>query len=334
MIKKNRYILLTVDTEALPKRAPFDHVKRLIWGEHDKGTAGIRQMCSIAKEFHAQLTFFVDACGAYSYLDEVAEVICWLDQSGHDVQLHTHSEYLPEHFWVEHGFKYRPRFLNQYGTKKAIFTIKHFSKFVSDLTGKPLRAFRAGSFRWNANTIRALRTAGIPLSFNNSMNACCAGQCTYSEATNQPYVWSNGMIEVPITERKFFPIFGKEWWGRLQFPVADYFGNPPWRVLRPYSGGGDASFLVLLLHSWSLLYWDKNGYGVYRNDKRIEDFRKLVRRLSKDYDIITTADFLDLHKLGKITTTHTVDLDAADMKPPVSGKARKNPVSAHTGREG
>lgn len=312
---KSRYALLTVDAEALPKRASQDHVKRLIWGTHDSGTAGIREMCSATDEINTKLVFFVDACAAYSKLSEVEAVVRWLDQAGHDVQLHTHSEYLPEEFWIEHGFEYRPRFLNQYAADKATFTIKYFGQFISDLTGKPLRAFRAGSFRWNAATVGALAEAGILLSFNNSMNAFLAGQCTFSEPTNQPYLWSNGVIEVPVTERKFFPLFGEEWWGRFQFPVSNSFRNPPWRILRPYMGQGNSSCLVLLLHSWSLLYWDKNGYGVYRDDKRLEDFRKLVRRIAKDYDIITTEDFLALHARGKIATTHTVDLAAAELKP-------------------
>jgi hypothetical protein len=313
-MSRNRYALLTVDTEALPKRAETDHVKRLIWGEHSNGTAGVREMAAAADEVGAKLTFFVDACGAYSRWEEVAEVVRWLDAAGHDVQLHAHPEYLPEQFWSEHGFKYRPRFLNQYGAEKAIFTIRHFGKLISDLTGKPVQAFRAGSFRWNADTIRALSEARIPLSFNNSMHACQAGQCTYSEPTNQPYQWSNGVIEVPTTERKFFPLFGKEWWGRLQFPVGNLLGSPPWRALRPYTVGGDASFLVLLSHSWSLLYWDENGYAAYRNDRRAENFRKLMRRMSRDYDIITTGDFLELHASGKIRTSHKVDLSLAELK--------------------
>lgn len=302
--------MLTVDTEALPKRASEGHVTRLIWGEHEKGTAGVREMCAAADDVNSKLTFFVDACGAYAQIDEVAAVVRWLDAAGQDVQLHAHPEYLPEQFWKAHGFKYQPRFLNQYGAEKAAFTIKHFGKFISDLTGKPLRAFRAGSFRWNADTVRSLAEAGIPLSFNNSMRALADGQCIYSEPTNQPYLWSNGIIEVPVTERHVaLPIIGKSWWQKFQFPVGDFLGNRPWRVLRPYTtGGNDASFLVLLLHSWSLLYWDKNGHAVYRDDKRVEDFHKLMRRLSKDYDIITTAEFLDLHAQGKITTTHTVDL--------------------------
>ena len=312
---KSRYALITVDTEALPKRALGDHIDRLIWGQHETGTAGVREMCRAADEVGSKLVFFVDACGGYTQPERMAEVVKWLDSAGHDVQLHTHSEYLPEQFWPEHGFKYRPRFLNQYDEEKAAFTLSHFGKFITDLTGKPLRAFRAGSFRWNANSIKAMVKADIPLSFNNSMHASLVGQCTYSEPTNSPYRWSNGVIEVPVTERKFLPLFGKEWWGRLQFPVGDWFGSPPWRVLRPFTMGADSSLLVLLLHSWSLLYWDENGYAVYRNDRRTEEFRKLMRRLSKDYDVITTADFLDLQARGKIDASRTVDLSCADMKP-------------------
>lgn len=315
--KKSRYALLTIDAEALPKRASSDHVKRLIWGDHERGTAGVREMCSAADDVGAKLVFFVDACGAYSRLDEVAHVVRWLDAAAHDVQLHTHPEYLPESFWKEQGFKSRPRFLNQFDAKKARFVIRYFGQFISDITGKSLRAFRAGSFRWNADTILALSEARIPLSFNNSMNAFLGGQCTYSEPTNIPFRWSNGVIEVPATERKFYSALGKSWWGRLQFPVLQHWRNPPWRILWPHTIGRNSSFLVLLLHSWSLLYWDENGHAVYRDDKRIEDFRKLIRQLAKDYDIITTAEFLDLQERGKIALTRTVDLTLAEMRPAV-----------------
>jgi hypothetical protein len=320
---RDRYALLTVDTEALPKRATHDHVKHLIWGEHAKGIAGVREMCAVAKEMDAKLVFFIDACGAYTQLNEMVEVVRWLDAAGHDVQLHAHPEYLPEDFWFANGFKSRPRFLNQYDAAKAAFTISHFGKFISDLTGKPIRAFRAGSFRWNANTIRALDEAGIVLSFNNSMNAYLGGQCTYSEPTNLPFCWSNGVIEIPSTERWFGAPLVKGWWGRAQFPVGDdWLGNPPSRVMLPYTFGRDASFLVLVMHSWSLLYWDKNGHAVYRDDRRINDFRKLIKKLSKDYDILTTSDFIDLHARGKIKTTHTVDLNLAEMKLPAKKRVR------------
>ncbi|CAB3871571.1 polysaccharide deacetylase [Achromobacter piechaudii] len=319
---KDRYALITVDTEALPKRASQNHVDRLMWGKHEKGTAGIAEMCAIGDEFNAKHVFFVDLCGAYASLDQVREVVRWLDGQGQDVQLHTHPEYLPESFWAQHGMAARPQYMNQYtDDERAEFVIRHFGKMISDVTGKPLRAFRAGSFRWNASTIRALKAANIPLSFNNSMCAVHAGQCPYSEPTNHPYIWSNGVIEVPTTEKKILPKVGKdEWWARLTYPESSYFKFRPWwgkLLLDTFSGS--PSFAVFLLHSWSLLYWDENGFGSFRDDQRLEGYRKLMARLTKDYDVITTADFLDLHAQGKIATTHEVDLALAQITAPASG---------------
>ena len=327
MFGKNRYLMLTVDTEALPKRATQEHVKRLMWGEHENGTAGIREMAAIGDEFGAKHIYFVDLCGAYSQLNEIREVICWLDQAGQDVQLHTHPEYLPKRFWEEHGYDARPRLMNLYqNNERAAFLIQHFSELLSAITHKPVLAHRAGSFRWNADTIRALHTAGIPLSFNNSMRALRLGQCVYSVKTNQPFTWSNGVIEIPMTEKSIFPMIGKDqWWARLTYPESDYFHFHPWwgrLLLNTLSGVPD--FAVLLLHSWSLLYWDEDGYGVYQDDARVEGYRKLLKRLSKDYEIITTADFIDLHARGIITAPNQVEVSLAELPPaPVKKKVSK-----------
>jgi hypothetical protein len=314
MMNGKRYALITVDTEAQPKRAAQDHVDRLIWGRHEQGTAGVREMCAAADEVGARLVFFIDSCGVYLHGEPFAEAVRWLVRAGHDVQLHTHSEFLPDSFWDEHGFARRPSLLNEYDEDRSIFTIRFFRDYLANVTGQPIIAFRAGSFRWNFGTLKAQAGLGIPLSCNNSMRAYLDGVCPHAEAANHPFLWSNGVIEVPMTERKF-PTRGENaWWGRLAFPSSQRYRDPPWWVLWPYTLGRNIQVLVVLLHSWSLLYWDENGYGVYRDDKRHEDFRKLVRRLAKDYDVITTADFLELHARGKIGTTHTVDLALAEMK--------------------
>jgi hypothetical protein len=333
LIGRNRYALLTVDTEALPHRALDEHVQRLVWGRHAAGTAGIREMCAIGNEVGAKHVFFVDFCGAFARLDEMREVARWLHRDGQDVQLHAHPEYLPTEFWRQHGLKDKPRYLNQFDNARAAFTLKYFSAILADITGEPVRAFRAGSFRWNADTLRALSSANIPLSFNNSMHASIVGQCVYSEPTNEPYVWSNGVVEVPMTERLFYPRirrglwrvtdflvnhlklrakypdFGNDWWRRLQFPVSA--GNHPSLILGPFRSN---SLLVLLMHSWSLLYWDENGHAEYRDDRRLEAYRKLLQRLTRDYDVITTRDFLDLLARGKIKPSHVVDLERAELR--------------------
>ena len=311
MIQKNRYALITVDAEAQPKRAPGDHVKRLIWGEHENGTAGIREMCAVADDVSSKLIYFVDSCGVYLHGTPFAEAVRWLVHAGHDVQLHTHSEFLPNSFWAEHGFAIRPRMLNLYDEAKSFFTIKYFREYLASITGTPITAFRAGSFRWNAGTLKAQAELGIPLSFNNSMRSYVDGVCPHGEPAVHPFLWSNGVVEIPVTERKFPTLRDHEWWDRLAFPASQRFRDPPWWVLWPYTLGRDLHVLVVLLHSWSLLYWDENGHGVYRDERRHEDFWKLMHRLAKDYDIITSTDFLDLFRRGKIQATHTVDVTKA-----------------------
>ena len=315
-MRGNRYAIMTVDTEALPKRASQEHVKRLMWGRHERGRAGVGEISLIGDEYGVKHVFFVDLCGAYSSLNEIQEVIRWLNAVGQDVQLHTHPEYLPNSFWQDHGLKQKPRYMNQYtdGTR-AEFIIRHFGTLISECTQKPILAHRGGSFRWNASTIRALKTAGIPLSFNNSMSAVHAGQCVYSEPTNRPFRWSNGVIEVPMTEKKILPRVGKEeWWARLTYPESPYFRFRPWwgkLLFNAFSGSPELS--VFLLHSWSLLYWDEMGHATYKDDQRLEGYRKLLSRLTKDYDVITAVEFLELQAQGKIKTTHTVDLARADL---------------------
>lgn len=312
---KNRYALITVDTEALPKRATSDHVKRLMWGEYDNGTAGVREMCAIGDEFGAKHVFFVDMCGAYAQREEVRQVMVWLDQAGHDVQLHVHPEYLPDDFWADTGFNVNPRPMNLYTDHdKEEFLLSHFSEEVTAATGKKVMAFRAGSFRWNAITLRTLAKLGIPLSFNNTTAATHIGQCPYSVPTNLPFQWSNGIIEVPVTEKNILPKVGRALWARFQFPLSSFVKYRPWwSSFLPYSVSCRDSFLVCLVHSWSLLYWDDNGCGMYKDDSRIEEYRKLIKKLSKDYDIITSADLVDMIQQGKIIPTHTEDIAKAEI---------------------
>ncbi|ATD80941.1 MULTISPECIES: polysaccharide deacetylase [Desulfovibrio] len=314
-MSKNRYALFTVDTEALPKRAVSDHVKRLIWGEYANGTAGVREMCAIGDEYGAKHIFFVDMCGAYAERDKVRAVMGWLDKAGHDVQLHVHPEYLPNSFWNETGFKVEPRYLNAYTDHaKEEFLLSHFSKEIVDVTGKPVRAFRAGSFRWNATTLRTLAKLDIPLSFNNTTAATNLGQCPFSVPTNDPFQWSNGIIEVPVTEKNILPKVGKSLWARFQFPLSRFVKYRPWWAsFLPYSVSCRDRFLVCLVHSWSLLHWDENGHGTYTDDSRLEEYRRLVKQVSKDFDVVTSSEFLDLVHQGKISPTHVEDLARAEI---------------------
>ncbi|KGP02099.1 polysaccharide deacetylase [Alcaligenes faecalis] len=318
-MSRQRYALLTVDTEALCKRATDRHVQRLIWGQHEAGTAGIREMCGIGDEFGAKHVFFTDCCGMYSNLGQMREVVSWLDVAGQDVQLHTHSETLPKSFWQEHGLVAVPRFMNQYiELAQAEFVLRYFRDLITDMTGKPVLAHRAGSFRWNALTIRALQELNIPLSFNQSMRALESGRGVHGEPDCLPYAWSNGVIEVPVTERWVpgVPGFRPDRWVSLTYPESPYFkfGSRPIPAWKHPFAPKPAPVTVVLLHSWSLLERDEAGHAVYRDDRLLEGYRKFLRRLVKDCEVITTAEFLELHAQGKIDISRTVNLEQVEAQ--------------------
>lgn len=316
---KNRYALLTVDTEALNNRAFENHVNLLVWGRHTNGSAGVAEICQIGSEFGVKHIFFTDFCGAYCYLEEMKDVVRWLVNQAQDVQLHTHPEALPGSFWFEQGLPCVPRFMDHYTDQsRAEFVLRHFSKLIADIIGKPILAHRAGSFRWNALTIRALQELNIPLSFNQSMRALDSGRGVHGEPDCLPYSWSNGVIEVPVTERWVpgVPGFRPDRWVSLTYPESPYFkfGSRPIPAWKHPFAPKPAPVTVVLLHSWSLLERDEAGHAVYRDDRLLEGYRKFLRRLVKDCEVITTAEFLELHAQGKIDISRTVNLEQVEAQ--------------------
>ncbi|WP_454007258.1 hypothetical protein [Alcaligenes sp. Marseille-Q7550] len=71
---------------------------------------------------------------------------------------------------------------------------------------------------------------------------------------------------------------------------------------------------VVLLHSWSLLERDQAGHAVYKDDRLLEGYRQFLRRLVKDCEVITTADFLDLRARGKIQPLRTINLEQVEHR--------------------
>ena len=300
------YLMLTVDTEALPNRAIDNHVDRQMLGIHENGTAGVKDMASITSEFGGSMVFFIDICGALNEKNKVLEIARWLEQHGQDVELHLHPEYLPKEYWnnielTSNGILYY--------SDKEFFLLKTFSDELANAIGRKILAFRAGSFRWNSVTLETLKKLDIPMSFNNTQAAMALGQCPYSSPMQRPFKWSNGIIEVPVTEKNFFPKFSDNWWVRFQYPLCSLVRyRPRWCSFIPYSISPKDNFVVCLMHSWSFLYRDENGIEYYKDDKRMEGFRRMLKSMSKDFDIIDSKNLLDLINTGKIDISHTEDI--------------------------
>src|SRR5436190_17373811 len=98
---KQKYLILTCDSEAVPGGAPHSHVDHLIWGRLPEAPyeAGIGKMMDVAEEFGVKMVFFHDVLEEHKYVEAIGEAARTIVGRGHDLQLHMHTEFLPADFW-------------------------------------------------------------------------------------------------------------------------------------------------------------------------------------------------------------------------------------------
>ncbi len=101
-----QYMVITIDVEALPARQSEDHVQRLIHGNFPhSGRAGNVDMMDIADRHNVRLTFFLDVLEEVNYSKQIEAVAILISECGHDLQLHTHVEIMPDVFFARLGFE-------------------------------------------------------------------------------------------------------------------------------------------------------------------------------------------------------------------------------------
>lgn len=272
-------MIITVDTEALPARASEDHVERLIWGNFANGSAGIKDICDIVEDAGGKAVFFLDVAGSFNQLAEYREVNSFLERRGHAVEWHYHPEILGKAFWKQHGVTATSTRQDLYNKHDADIVLSKGLAQFELITGRKPNAYRAGSFRWNAQTIDFLSRNGIPYSYN----ACAetaekSNYDTYSPGSAKPFRWENGVIEVPCGELRLeneivhfrFP---------RQLPKGFSFNNLA-DGLAAESGG----LVNILLHSWSLLSKnEETQHFYYESQERLDYLARILRDLSKQY---------------------------------------------------
>lgn len=174
-------LLFTVDVEIwcngwkdLDRQFP-SAFKQYIYGPTSRGNYGLPFQMDLLSEHGVKGVFFVEPLFALRFgqgmLDEIVGLI---QERGHEVQLHLHTE------WADEA---REPFMPGLTSKRQ--HLRFFSQAEQEiLIGKGLElmrragatsinAFRAGSFAFNRDTLLALKALGIP--FDSSYNASMFG---------------------------------------------------------------------------------------------------------------------------------------------------------------
>lgn len=288
-------VLLTVDTECWPRdpgigsgirREQLDlrrYLRRDIYGETERGAFGVPLQMELLRASGLRGVFFVEALFASIVgLEPLREIVALVQDAGHEVQLHAHTEWLQ----VDPNAILEGRL----GRHIRDFTLEE-QRTLLTLARDNLRAagaqricaYRAGNFGANNDTLRALASIGIP--FDSSHNAAClTSSCRIStdgppsQATSIEGVW-----EIPVSCFEDLP-------GHVR--PAQLCSCSTQELTHALLGAWKAGWthFVVVTHSNELL--DRRGDGP--NPIVLNRYRALCKFLGDNGDKFVSTTFGDL----------------------------------------
>lgn len=264
-------VFITVDVEIwcdgwqnLDQKFP-DAFDKYVHGRTSRGDYGLSRHVDILDSHGLTGVFFVEPLFSTRFGPEpLREIVSIIHRQRQEVQLHLHTEWVDESRSPLLAKVDGKRQHLRYFTLEEQTTLIEKGRMLLHEAGAPtINAFRAGSFAFNRDTLKALSALGIP--FDSSYNACLWGMSSGvapGEVLLEP-VECEGVYEYPMT------IFEDGLGGQrhVQLSACSYreLEGLLWRALET----GCRSF-VLLSHNFELL-----NRGKDRPDSVV------VRRLEK-----------------------------------------------------
>jgi hypothetical protein len=291
------YLVITVDVEALPDRAPTDHVKRLIYGDFgDARRAGIEEMMDAADKVGVKMTFFFDVLEETLYPGQIEGVAKRIVTRGHDLQLHTHPDKPPPSFWTDLGITAKMSPLFNRADADALFAYTHrlFDRWG---LARPI-AFRAGGYEYSRGFIEAMPAAKISYSYNYNPRAASQRKHLGRQAM---FAWQNGVTEIPLS---YTPHFFKE--TRFDDNLLSDVPNMIQEIERFGRSYEADNVLVMMMHSWSFL--DLQGdHRVYAGDQKRMQFERFLRELPAAVRVVTATQLATLFEQGTLQRPPVLD---------------------------
>lgn len=285
------YPLISVDVEALPHRAPSNHIDTLVFGNVSDGVYGVRRLCEIFKEFGIAGTFFVEVAGALlygeDYLYKVRDIVF---EFGQDVGLHIHPEIFKKVPFpnLKGGFSG----FSDIGYSDAVTVLAYCKDLYTKIFGISPASFRPGAMQISAEMYKACEDLGL---------TCVSGffrghweHLAYPSIENGCFQWENDIIEVPL-DLALDPL--KSVWGGFEKYIA-----------KKRSSSARFKFVSLLIHSWSLLARNESGYHEDYSSTYETVLKEYIAKLSYEYDFITHGDAIDMVRGAIVAPTQVVPI--------------------------
>lgn len=183
---------------------------RYVYGHSKHGDYALPKTLEILNRHGLRGVFFVEplfsARFGARYLEQIVRLI---DDAGQEVQLHLHPEWTDEiNPSIISNVSSKRQHLTYYSLEEQTALIHHAKTLLENALGKPVSAFRAGSYAINEDTFLALATNGIAI--DSSINRCydiSAPDLVCEHGATAPFA-INGVITYPVTV--FRDGFGRE----------------------------------------------------------------------------------------------------------------------------
>lgn len=294
-----QYLVITIDVEALPARQSQDHVERLIYGNFPGlGRAGIVEMMDIADRHKVKLTFFLDVLEEVIYPKQIEAVARLIVARGHDLQLHTHAEIMPDEFFAKLGF---PRKIsNELNGDEAAALFAEIKNIVAGWGLPPFVAYRAGSYRYSQGMVQAMPQAGITFSYN--YNVLGPSQRKPGLENFAMFRWENDVVEIPVS------YIEQSTDALVRFDDSSYVktGRPQDAyalILKFQEQWPSSNVLIMMLHSWTLLELNPgSNYFEYAGPARADLFDRFLSSLPPQVKVVTATE------LSKLVTQDVVSV--------------------------
>lgn len=183
---------------------------RYVYGHSKHGDYALPKTLEILNRHGLRGVFFVEplfsARFGGRYLEQIVRLI---DDAGQEVQLHLHPEWTDEISpAIIQNVSAKRQHLTYYTLDEQTVLIQHAKNLLENALGKPITAFRAGSYAINEDTFLALTSNGITV--DSSINHCyaiSAPELVRKHGATAPFT-VNGVVTYPVTV--FYDGFGRE----------------------------------------------------------------------------------------------------------------------------
>lgn len=258
---------------------------KYIYGPTSKGNFGLPYQLQLLKHHGLTGVFFVEPLFSTRFgADPLAEIVGLVRENAQEVQLHLHTEWVDESKdpLLENVHAKRQH-LRYFDLEEQKLLIAAGASLLKQAGAGDINAFRAGSFGFNRDTLRALSANGIV--FDSSYNATQFGPDSgvMPGVTVVEPIECERIYEYPITV--FRDGVGSLRHAQLTACSFKELEGLLWQAVER----GRSSF-VIVSHSFELLNQAKN-----RPDKVVVDrFQKLCSLLDRNRDSFCVRGFQGL----------------------------------------